>query len=265
MSNGKEEETSKSRSLRSGSLTSKNEDSPVTMTQIEDLITRKFQEILEGFETKITAQLDMILSKMSAMEERMDAVQTEQVRINIEMDKVKNLVVEQQRILEKYESERRLPNLIISGIPESPIRIETDEFDESKIMISDDEKLQYICKEICETDNDIHISSSIRLGKKSSDRPRIMKVCFPDISVRNRMLRFQKQLRDNDTITNAFCKIYVKPDSTYLVRQEEKRLRDMMRDMKKSAHPRDKFYIKKGQLFQNSAMVDKIDIRNQLF
>ena len=79
------------------------------------------------------------------------------------------------------------------------------------------------------------------------------------------MLQTESYFLKNSIITDTFGKICEPADSTNLVRQVEKRLRDYMREMRKSAKPTDKFYIKKGQLFHNSTMVDKIDIRNQLF
>ena len=69
---------------------------------------------------------------------------------------------------------------------------------------------------------------------------------------------------DKDIIHCFHGKIFVNPDSSFLVQKEEYRLRQKQREMKQK-NPEDTFLIRKGILYKSNEPIDKIDFRNQLF
>ena len=254
------EKKSNARNLRSASIPSLNDDDAmIPLSQVEIIITRKLQEALSHFETRLFTKLDKILEKVDAIETRIDDIQVEQIRVTTDIEKIKDIIVDQQRLIEKHEADRRLPNLIISGLNESPVTFNGHE------LTDDVAKIRFLCKEVSPSVRDEDISFCVRLGKRNADRPRIVKVGFNHIPMRNQLLFSQLTFRRNDNLTNTLGKIFVNPDSTVLVRLEEKRLREALSDLRKTAKPDDKIYIKKGELIMNSSVVDKVNIRNQLF
>jgi hypothetical protein len=59
-------------------------------------------------------------------------------------------------------------------------------------------------------------------------------------------------------------KVYINPDNSPLVQQEEFRLRGKMKQLKKD-EPSLPSYIKAGVLYYNGSKIDEINVRHQLF
>lgn len=246
--------TPETRELRSNSIPSKEEH--LTLAKFEDIVNRKFQEM----ETRLSSKLDTILNKITVIETRIDGIESEQIRANLEVDKIKEVVIEQQCMIEKHEAIQRSCNLVISGISESPI-----EYGE-EILQDDQSKVREIYNLTSdELGDDLQITNCSRIGPRSSTKPRLLKVVLANKTDRNTMLYSQKKMRSDVEFRKAFGKIFINPDSTFLVRKEEKRLREIMKTLKQSSQDDDTFYIKSGRLFHNSVMIDKVDIRKQLF
>ena len=208
-------------------------------------------------EEKLTQKLEAITSKVDAITTRLDMIQTDQVRINLEVEKIKSIIIDQQNFIEKYEQKKRKMNLIINGIPEKDIAIHDE------ILKDDESKVNYICDEICENFNENHIVECVRLGKGNSNRSRPMKVEFSNKDIRYKLLSGQKKLRVSNP--DIFGKVFSNPDMSYLMRKEHKRLRDELRSLKASSSSNDQIFIKKGCLYKNSNVLDNVDINNQLF
>ena len=88
---------------------------------------------------------------------------------------------------------------------------------------------------------------------------------FSEKSHRNSILYQQKRMRNDLKCTKNFGLIYVNRDSTFLVRKEEKRLRERMKSVRSSMEENDRVYLKRDKLLLNGKVIDSIDISNQLF
>ena len=249
---GKDKDTPTSRSLRSNAVSDE-----VSMSKIEKLFQSMMNKVVEELESKICSKLDHLLTKVEYIESKLETVKVEQLRVSVELDKVKDIIVEQQRVLERYDKRERLPFLMMSGLTESSVSIN------GQVLANDMEKVNYVSNKICNTDVDVF--SCTRIGKSNNDRPRLLKVGFGVSDHRQAMLRFQSQLRKDEFIKNVFGVIYFNPDSSPLLRKEEYRLRKELAELKQSATERDYYYIKRGILYNDLNVVDRVDIRNQLF
>ena len=110
------------------------------------------------------------------------------------------------------------------------------------------------------------IESCVRLGGSSKKgHNRLLKVKFEDAASKYKVMRSQRNMRENNALVEAFGRIYVNPDSTFLMRKEEKRLREKLKDLKVTAHETDMIYIRRGTLYRNNEVIDKINVANQLF
>ena len=250
------DKTPKARALRSNS-TSANSSDEVSMSRIEQLITQKINDAVTQLENKICSKLDRLLNKIDVIEGKLENVQVEQLRLSIELDKVKEIIVDQQRLIERTESAKRLPFLMVSGVSESEIRID------GQSLSTDLEKISYLCTAAC--NSKINIQSCVRVGNSSIYGPRLLKIGFFNINDRHEVLRSQSKLRRNFEFITDFGRVFINPDASPLTRKEDKRLRQAMNQIRESADKSDKVYIKRGQLFKNSEVIDRFDIRNQLF
>ena len=209
-------------------------------------------------ESRVMSKLTDIESKILSIESRLDTVQVEQLKMSSEVDKLKDVIVMQQKQIEQIEIKAREKFLIFSGVPESPVEMEDE------TLINDVEKISHMCNQICSVDPS-SIEKCFRIGKKKDMRTRLLKVKFDEVRIRNSVLRSQKYLRADPTITEKFGIIYANPDRTDLSRKEDKRLREEMKAIRStSSNPRDVF-IRSGKLYVKSELVDQVNIANQLF
>ena len=236
-----------SRKTRSGSLTN--------ASTFEEL-----RQLILNFEAKIISRLDNIESKINSIDTRLDLVQAEQITMKNEADHLKRLVVSQQQQIEAIENDLRKQNVIFSGVSESEIHVG------DKILRDDTEKIEYLCEQtgLNAYDQDYILSCS-RIGRPIKGRDRLMKVKFRSLSPKREVLRSQKVFRQTDTILSSFGKVFVSPDSSFLSRKEDRRLRERMREMRASLSDSDHLFIRKGVLYKNNVIVDRVNIANQLF
>jgi hypothetical protein len=104
-----------------------------------------------------------------------------------------------------------------------------------------------------------------RIGKRISDKPRPLKIELSNIDLKYRVLNNRKNISTNPEILNAFHnKIFVNLDTSFLVRNEEFRLRKKLKELKND-DPLSSSYIRSGSLYSNGILIDKIDICKQLF
>ena len=233
---------------RSNSLNSGN---ALTFDDVKTLISQS--------EERILSRLDTIMSSISVLEKQIDSVQSEQIRLGLEMSTVKDIIIKQQMQIEKLESDKRQMNLVFSNVPENAVEIDDQKLEE------DIQKLEYLCEEIDGDFTTDLIDSHFRIGPYKNGQRRLLLVRFNNLKTRNRILFTQRAIRDNPNCRSSFGPVYVNKDSTVLVRKEEKRLREKLKDLKSSSDPGDKFFIKSGKLYRNSKIVDEISIANQIF
>ena len=88
---------------------------------------------------------------------------------------------------------------------------------------------------------------------------------FRNVADRNSFLFEQKKLRNSQPCRDKFGTIYVNRDASFLVRKEEKRLRDKKNSMLSTLKDGDRLYIHKDSLYLNENEIDSIDVSKQLF
>ena len=222
----------------------------LTLDAIKDLIQKS--------EEKILSRLDDITSRISALELQLGSVHGEQITHAHDIDKLKDIVVRQQLMIEGLEVTRRQNSLIISNVPEEDIQL-----NEGKVC-TDNEKVHLLCSASDETFDSSTISQCSRLGRPDKNRKRPIKIVFTSLHVRNKILRSQKRMRQDASIHKAFGPVYFNPDRPHLARLEDKRLREKMKIMKSKSSTPDEIYIRSGKLYRKSEIVDQVDVGTQL-
>lgn len=236
------------RVTRSGSLNS------TTAFSLEDV-----RLLISQSEDRILAKLDTVATSLATLTRRLDNIQAEQYRLSLDMTSVKDLVVKQQEQIERMEAEKREKNLVFSNVPEEDIMVN------DLILESDIDKLEYLCGVIDKEIDRNDFFSCSRIGRPKAGHKRLLLIKFEDVKHRNRVLFSQKALRDDKLCTSKFGQIYVNKDSTFLIRKEEKRLRERLKEVRADCCPGDKVFIRSGKLYLNSKVVDEIKISNQIF
>ena len=222
--------------------------------------TDDLRQLIIGLEAKIISRLDSIETKISAIDSRLDMMQAEQIRLKNENDQIKDLVISQQRQIERMENASRACNAIFSAVPEGSVQFE------GETLTDDESKVRALCVAAVGQSFDCdHIESCVRLGGSKKGHNRLLKVTFEDAASKYKVMRSQRNMRENNALVEAFGRIYVNPDSTFLMRKEEKRLREKLKDLKATAHGTDMIYIRRGTLYRNNEVIDKINVANQLF
>lgn len=133
------------------------------------------------------------------------------------------------------------------------------------VLKSDVEKVEYLTSVIDEDAEVKCVNSTFRLGKRASGRTRHLLVRFRSVADRNSFLFNQKKLRNSQPCRENFGVIYVNRDASFLVKKEEKRLRDKKNRMLSTLKDGDRLYIRKDSLYLNDDIIDSIDISKQLF
>lgn len=232
------------RQLRSGSRDECNDDLKTFMLQME---------------ARLASKIDDVIHRLSTLEARYDDIRVEQSRLDIQQKSLITVIEKQQIALENFEIRSRKSNLILSGVPESDI------VDLTSTLKSDFDKVDAICRMISQDFHCDDISECFRIGKKSNNKSRPLKIKFNNIKMRNDLLYNQKTMRENLPSSWRGSKIFANPDLPLLTRTENLRLRTRLKEEKEHALPTDNLYIRRGKLFKNSIVIDAVDIISQLF
>lgn len=228
-----------------------------TLLDIQKLIAESEERIINQF----TKRFDVLSEKVASIEHAITEVKAVQIQQEADIDTIKSIIVAQQRQIEGYEERERKCNLVISNLPETNV-----EFD-SESLADDESKTFALLNAILPPDQKLakeKVVNLTRLGRFASrDRPRLLKVHLPDIKCRNDILHNCRNL-NSTSILRSFGRIHVNKDMSYLRRQEEKRLRVRMKELK-SAYPEASVRLRNGTLFLGQAIKDKVDFRSVLF
>ncbi len=122
-------------------------------------------------------------------------------------------------ISELEEREKRKSNLMFFGVEE----IESDDADTRKTH--DIMRVKEVSEELGE---DVNVEKVVRLGKKSEDKVRPIKVTLTTPEMKRKVLTKAKNLRESKNEKSK--KIFIKPDLTEIQRAEEQ---DLLKEVKK--------------------------------
>lgn len=223
-------------------------DFSVLLRETEERMKSFFKEEIKGLH-----------DRMSSIESSILSLKNECIRLDDNLLSMREVIVAQQKQIEKHESKFRERNLIVHNIPES------DVINGIEKLKSDTDKLAFLCKasniEIKAND----ISSSRRLGRQKSGKPRPIKIELGSKDAKYKLLNKRREILRNENLIKTFGrKIFVNPDQSFLVQREELRLRGEQSRLK-SENPDSSVYLRSGVLYLNNSPVDRINVAHQLF
>jgi hypothetical protein len=228
---------------------------PITLGDITNLLRETEERLKNWFKD----EMSFLKEKVTKLESSLSMAQNECVRLDTELTKMKETIISQQLQIESNESKLRANNLIFHNIAEDSISTGAE------CLSNDKEKLHFVIHtaKIDVTRDDI--LSAQRLGKRQNERTRPLKVTFKDSNVKYNFLNKRREVAANVELAKVFHKkIFINTDSSFLIQKEEFRLRQKLKKIKND-DPATVSFIRSGSLHSNGQIIDKIDIRNQLF
>lgn len=102
--------------------------------------------LIQESESRIISKLESIVTRIIQIDEKIDRLKADQIRIDLEVNAVKRIVVAQQQAIETHETEKRQRNLIFSAVPEPDVLVRDDECEQ--YLKRDAEKVTFLCKTV---------------------------------------------------------------------------------------------------------------------
>ena len=227
----------------------------ITLSDVAEII-RESEERMKAF---IRDEIKSVTDRLAVIEASVSSMQTECVRFDDEISKIKKVIINQHIRVEDNEKTLRAKNVIINNIPEDQIRSGSDVWDD------DAEKIEHLCKTAGVGIDEDDIAEIQRIGKRQSNKIRPIKVTLNTTELKFKFLNHRKQVTSNVSLTNLFGNnIFINPDNSPIVQKEEQRLRLKANEMKAET-PNVATYIRSGKLYHDGRVVDSVNVQNQLF
>ena len=194
-----------------------------------------------------SSEFQELKALLSAVKDRLDMIeQSKQIDKEEINKKIEDMVEAKVKDImeEKEEKEKRKLNLILVNIKESASPILEERKEE------DIKRVQRIFKEILPTGEEpVEIREPIRFGKLNlGSRPRLLRITVKDSNTKYKILKYSQNLnKDND----AGPRMYINPDYTNKEREENKKLREELKEKRKN-EPQKTFKIDRGRVVETS-------------
>ena len=224
------------------------------ITQANNVLLSKISlldEQVESLKCDITLNSEQCKKHEETIKTNTDKIESQ----NQEINTLKKVILNQQIFMEESQRRNRANNLMITGIPTGDILYGNNRISENNGKV----------KAILEVINVSLEEDCYRMNvfNSSPDRPTYsVKLIFDKIDTKMMVLREARKLKNCEC--EALQKVFVKNDETKLARNENYRLREKARSLRRENHD-SMIKIEKGKLLQDGVIVDKFDLNNQIF
>ena len=205
-----------------------------------------------NLKTKVSTNETSIAScstKVEKLEERMEKLEKEEKETtSMSKNNLKYLI--------NLDRNERRQNVLFMGLPEGDLVVE------GETSKTDDDKCRFLFQFMGVTDVRSAVKEMFRLGAKSDDKTRPLKVRFNSSSPASAVLKAGKKLKDLGEDYN----IYVKPDKTKAEQEEFKRIGKRKEEvLLEYNNDESKVKLEKGVLYANGIEVDRYKSVQTLF
>ena len=190
------------------------------------------------------------------MEDRMNIICKEKAKLEEENSVLKNVVVNMQKSLNKIDSDVRMKNVIITGLPEGEMHSE----DGSESFRSDQEKIKWLLARMENSAfdgeiDDLHVS---RIGDAKTGYNRVLKITLPSVERRDEFLKNTSKMKEAPSPWN---KVYIKKDQHPVYIAENNRLRRKANELRRKAG----YENKEVKIFNGKILVDNVVVDKNMF
>ena len=232
------------------------DDGPIGQRKTPDVVTLIRKEVAPLVEVikDLLNRVKFLETKVGKIDEELDDMGEKLKTASENNETFKRIILEQQKYLESMKRRELSTNIIVSGIPNEPVKING-----GQEATDDKEKINLVFNHInCtnELKSDIKI---ISLPIRESSTTHSVKMQLSSSEDVKTVISSAKRLK-----TFKDMKVYINYDEPYHSRRENNRLRKRKSDLKRM-HINDDIKISKGKLYHNEMIVDQFDISHQLF
>lgn len=226
---------------------------------MEDIEIRRLAkpDLVKALKTAIAqlseeSKFEQILNELKTLREEKNSMLSEIKILKEDNEKCHRILAQHQKILESMDADRRASNLIISGLVED----EPLSYNDS-VANNDEEKVELLFTRIGVSN--VQVERVDRLGKQSNNMPsrkRLLKVKLRSREERGNILEKAKTLKEAQ---NPFKKIYIKKDVSPSVRNEFRRLREVVqreKDKPENAGKNVFFNVREKKVYVDDLEVD---------
>ena len=218
----------------------------MTLGDIVNVIKRIISPItekLDKLETYLTTNVEAQNSKLELL--KANVKEKEQT-----IETLSQIVVNMQASLNKIDSEKRITNVIVSGLSEDDIIDNDQELSNDVTKVGRLFKVMGVEPAIISSVNTLEMS---RIGQPNSSMNRLLKVNLKSKASRDTVLEKAKQLKDQ---REPWKKVYVKKDVHLVYAKENQRLNNRRKNLREQ-HPNSDIKILDGKLLLDNVVVDK--------
>ncbi|MEL7308770.1 MAG: hypothetical protein AAGK05_13455, partial [Pseudomonadota bacterium] len=227
---------------------------PIALSDVAEII----RESEERMKTFIKEEIKSVTDRLTVIETNVSLMQTECVRFDEELSKIKKVLSDQHLRVEEHERMLRVNNIIIHNIPEEEVS------SDSVVLEGDVQKIEHVCESARLDIDEDDFAEIQRIGKRQPNKIRPIKITLRSTKQKFKLLNNRRHIVANDHLTKLFGnKIFINPDNSLVVQKEEQLLRSKAKELK-DEYPNVATYIRSGKLYHDGRVIDSVDVRNQL-
>lgn len=207
-------------------------------------------------------KMDDIISRVEALEKSNNdtvAPLTSRIKLlekglNEKTEKINTLtsiIINMQKSINMIDFEERSTNIIISGLKETDITIQTDT--DTNLLKDDASKVKHILDTIDTEVRATHIREYTRIGKAKEGYNRLLKIKVSSKDKKKIILDNSSKLKRDENLK----KVFLKKDTHPVYVQETNRLRSKMKKLLENPENRDKVKIIDGNLEVDGVIIDR--------
>ena len=225
-----------------------NLDKPVTEMSVRELLCLFKNEVNIMLEEKVKVITTATNNKLNGLEKRIELLESEAIQKDERLETLTSIIINMQRSLNFIDFNKRVNNIMISGLSEETIRVN------DIVLNNDHQKVNHIlsiidCKDI--SNNDVTIT---RIGKQRENICRIAKVTLSNKEDREKVLKKAPLLKRS---SEPWGKVYIKKDTHPVYVQETNRIRKKLLALKAIPGNEDKIKLVDGTLQLEGKVIDK--------
>ena len=229
---------------------------PMLTSTIKDTMKDTLKDAMKDHTKAITEEIRGLKGEITAQQEEIKQLSTKveglEVKCNTQNDDIKAMsdtIFQQQIFIENVNKDKRINNLVITGIPQA------QGLNQENI----EKKTIEIIESIGINREEIH-PISIRRLNNTDNQTAVVKMSLPNRDEKKRIKENAKNLKNSAT----FKRVFIKDDKTPLASKEDTRLRQKKRQLA-ADNPGADIRMDKGALIMNGQKLDEFNLRNQLF
>ena len=180
------------------------------------------QSQTKPLEAKVVGIDQKLDREINGLQTRINVLENEMKEQKVKNEALTQIVVEMQKCLNKVDNVDREKNMIVSGLPETELKVDDISLKEDK------EKIEKLFSLIDVRGGPWNVE---RLGKPTTNgKSRLAKVTFPDKVSRDEAVDKSKTIKD---LGEPWKKVYLNRDKHAVYRCENNRLRKKMNEYRK--------------------------------